>query len=106
MAIVEATSPERASDVRVVRVGGGSDVTKVAKTIIIFLQDPDVRIVELCSIGAGATNQAIKAVAIARSYDKDLDIICRPAMATTTDIRPPTNGASHLTLVIQELQVL
>ncbi|MEI8308710.1 MAG: stage V sporulation protein S [Chloroflexales bacterium] len=36
---------------------------------------------EVQSIGAGATNQAIKAVAIARSYlsEEGIDIVCIPA---------------------------
>ncbi len=38
-------------------------------------------IAEVQSIGAGATNQAIKAVAIARSYlsEEDIDIVCVPS---------------------------
>jgi stage V sporulation protein S len=38
---------------------------------------------ELQTIGAGALNQAVKAVAIARNLLKpnDLDVICRPAFA-------------------------
>jgi stage V sporulation protein S len=38
-------------------------------------------VAEVQSIGAGATNQAIKAVAIARSYlrEEDIDIICTPS---------------------------
>jgi stage V sporulation protein S len=36
---------------------------------------------EVQSIGAGATNQAVKAIAIARSYlnEEDIDIICVPS---------------------------
>ena len=36
---------------------------------------------EIQSIGAGATNQAIKAIAIARSYllEEGIDIVCVPA---------------------------
>ncbi|EFO81797.1 stage V sporulation protein S [Oscillochloris trichoides DG-6] len=36
---------------------------------------------EVQSIGAGATNQAIKAVAIARSYlhEEGIDIVCVPS---------------------------
>ena len=36
---------------------------------------------EIQSIGAGATNQAIKAIAIARSYlrEEGADIVCQPA---------------------------
>jgi len=42
--------------------------------------------VELQAVGAGATNQAIKAVAIARGYlaPAGTDIICIPAFASVT----------------------
>jgi stage V sporulation protein S len=38
-------------------------------------------IVEVQSIGAGATNQAVKAIAIARSYlaEEGIDIVCAPS---------------------------
>lgn len=38
-------------------------------------------VAEVQSIGAGATNQAVKAIAIARSYlnEEDIDIICVPS---------------------------
>ena len=37
--------------------------------------------VEIQAVGAGALNQAIKAVAIARSYlkDSDMDVVCIPS---------------------------
>jgi stage V sporulation protein S len=36
---------------------------------------------EIQAVGAGALNQAIKAVAIARSYlkDSDMDVVCIPS---------------------------
>jgi stage V sporulation protein S len=39
---------------------------------------------EIQAVGAGAINQAIKAIAIARSYlrDSDLDVICIPSFIT------------------------
>jgi stage V sporulation protein S len=39
---------------------------------------------EIQAVGAGAINQAIKAVAIARSYlkDSDIDVICIPSFIT------------------------
>ncbi len=41
----------------------------------------DTGMAEVQSIGAGATNQAIKAVAIARSYlsEEGVDIVCTPS---------------------------
>ena len=43
--------------------------------------------VELQAVGAGAANQAIKAIAIARGYlaPSGIDIICIPAFASVTD---------------------
>lgn len=39
---------------------------------------------EIQAVGAGAVNQAIKAVAIARSYlkDSDIDVVCIPSFIT------------------------
>ena len=39
---------------------------------------------EIQAVGAGAINQAVKAVAIARSYlkDSDIDIVCVPSFIT------------------------
>jgi len=39
---------------------------------------------EIQAVGAGAINQAIKAVAIARSYlkDSDIDVVCIPSFIT------------------------
>ncbi|MGN1051226.1 MAG: stage V sporulation protein S [Acutalibacteraceae bacterium] len=40
--------------------------------------------VEIQAVGAGATNQAVKSVAVARNYltDSDIDIACVPSFAT------------------------
>lgn len=42
--------------------------------------------VELQAVGAGATNQAIKAIAIARGYlaPSGIDAICKPAFGSVT----------------------
>jgi stage V sporulation protein S len=42
--------------------------------------------VELQAVGAGATNQSVKAIAIARGYlaPSGIDIICTPAFASIT----------------------
>lgn len=40
---------------------------------------------EVQAIGAGATNQAVKAVAIARDYlGEEYDLVCRPKFTTIT----------------------
>ena len=41
--------------------------------------------VEVQAVGAGAANQAVKSIAIARSYMAGVDLICIPAF-TTVDI--------------------
>lgn len=42
--------------------------------------------VEVQAVGAGAANQAIKAIAIARGYlaPVDIDLVCTPAFATVS----------------------
>ena len=46
-------------------------------------RDPGKGLVEIQAIGAGAANQAIKSVAIARGYlaPAGIDLICKPAFA-------------------------
>ena len=55
---------------------------------------------EVQSIGAGATNQAIKAVAIARSYlqEEGIDIVCIPAFI---DVAIDEEERTAIRLVIQ-----
>ncbi len=61
------------------RVSSSSSPTSVAGAIAGFVQEEGE--VELQSIGAGAVNQATKAIAIARGYvaSNGLDLICIPA---------------------------
>ena len=51
---------------------------------------------EIQAVGAGAINQAIKAVAIARSYLKDsgLDVICVPSFITVAISENERTGIS------------
>jgi stage V sporulation protein SpoVS len=58
------------------------------------------------AIGASATNQAVKAVAIARgrALEEGFDIAVRPAFSTTNDTkRPGSDGAVPLSRM--ELEV-
>jgi stage V sporulation protein S len=59
------------------RVAGGSQASKVAGAVIKYIQEG--KTVSLISMGAGAVNQSVKAVAIARgmgaSYGWDLKVI-------------------------------
>jgi stage V sporulation protein S len=63
----------------VLKVSTRSRPSAVAGAIAGVIRDSGVA--EVQSIGAGATNQAIKAVAIARSYlsEEGIDIVCTPS---------------------------
>ena len=50
----------------VMRVAAGSSVKNVAMCLVRFMEKPGARDVELRAIGAGAVNQAVKAIAAAR----------------------------------------
>ena len=78
---VGASSPhalERHS-AEVLKVSTRSRPSAVAGAIAGVIRDSGMA--EVQSIGAGATNQAIKAVAIARSYlsEEGIDIVCTPS---------------------------
>ncbi|NJN66161.1 MAG: stage V sporulation protein S [Chloroflexaceae bacterium] len=70
---------EHESSAEVLKVSTRSRPSAVAGAIAGVIREHGVA--EVQSIGAGATNQAIKAVAIARSYlqDDGLDITCVPS---------------------------
>jgi stage V sporulation protein S len=63
----------------VLKVSTRSRPSAVAGAIAGVIRESGVA--EVQSIGAGATNQAIKAIAIARSYlnEEQIDIICVPS---------------------------
>jgi|SRR4051812_48891778 stage V sporulation protein S len=73
-----ATAVERHS-AEVLKVSTRSRPSAVAGAIAGVIRDSGMA--EVQSIGAGATNQAIKAVAIARSYlsEEGVDIVCTPS---------------------------
>ena len=73
-----ATAIER-HNAEVLKVSTRSRPSAVAGAIAGVIRDSGVA--EVQSIGAGATNQAIKAVAIARSYlsEEGVDIVCTPS---------------------------
>ena len=73
-----ATALERHS-AEVLKVSTRSRPSAVAGAIAGVIRDSGMA--EVQSIGAGATNQAIKAVAIARSYlsEEGVDIVCTPS---------------------------
>ena len=67
------------SNAEVLKVSTRSRPSAVAGAIAGVIRESGVA--EVQSIGAGATNQAIKAIAIARSYlnEEGLDIVCAPS---------------------------
>lgn len=73
------TEAHRQSDSEVLKVSTRSRPSAVAGAIAGVIRENGQA--EVQSIGAGATNQAIKAVAIARSYlqEEGVDIVCVPS---------------------------
>ena len=66
----------------VLKVSSKSAPNSVAGAIAAVIKEKDC--VEIQAIGAGATNQALKAIAIARGYVSPLglDLVCVPAFST------------------------
>jgi stage V sporulation protein S len=64
------------------RVSAGSNPQSVASAIAHAVYDS--RTVKLRAVGAGAVNQAVKAIAIARGYaaPRGLDLTCKPGFTT------------------------
>ena len=64
------------------RVSAGSNPQSVASAIAHAVYDN--RSVKLRAVGAGAVNQAVKAIAIARGYaaPRGLDLTCKPGFTT------------------------
>lgn len=74
-----ATQPGETRSAEVLKVSTRSRPSAVAGAIAGVIRESGAA--EVQSIGAGATNQAIKAVAIARSYlsEEGIDIVCVPS---------------------------
>ena len=64
------------------RVSAGSNPQSVASAIAHAIYES--RAVKLRAVGAGAVNQAVKAMAIARGYvaPRGLDLTCKPGFTT------------------------
>lgn len=75
-----------ASEEEFLRVSAGSNPQAVASAIAHAIYDS--RHVKLRAVGAGAVNQAVKSIAIARGYaaPRGLDLTCKPGF-TTIDSR-------------------
>ena len=64
------------------RVSAGSNPQSVASAVAHAIYDK--REVKLRAVGAGAVNQAVKSIAIARGYvaPRGLDLFCKPGFTT------------------------
>lgn len=71
-----------ASEEEFLRVSAGSNPQAVASAIAHAVYDS--RHVKLRAVGAGAVNQAVKSIAIARGYaaPRGLDLTCKPGFTT------------------------
>ena len=65
-----------------VRVGAGSNPQSVASAVAHAIYEK--REVKIRAVGAGAVNQAVKAIAIARGYTapRGIDLVCIPGFAS------------------------
>ena len=82
----------------VLKVSAKSNPNSVAGALAAVLRERDHA--ELQAVGAGAINQAIKAVAIARSYlrGSQIDLVCIPAFI---DVEINGNERTGLSLAIE-----
>lgn len=76
------------------KVSAKSNPNAVAGALAAVLRERETA--EIQAVGAGAINQAIKAVAIARSYlkDSDIDLICIPSFITVAISENERTGIS------------
>jgi stage V sporulation protein S len=84
----------------VIKVSSGSRTSAVAGAIAGVVRENNRA--EAQAIGAGAVNQAVKAVAIARGYlhEDGLDVICIPEF-TTVDIEGKERTAIRLVVEVR-----
>ncbi len=90
--------PQRTPASGVLKVSAHSSPNSVAGALAGVLRER--RTAELQAIGAGAINQAVKAVAIARSYlqPSDLDLTCVPEF---TDVEIDGNVRTAIRLLVE-----
>jgi stage V sporulation protein S len=93
--------PQRA--VEVLKVSAQSRPNAVAGAIAGVIRDSGMA--EVQSVGAGATNQAIKAIAIARSYlrDEAIDLVCTPSF---TDVMIAGEERTAIRLLVERRQAM
>jgi stage V sporulation protein S len=73
---------EKSSEEQFLRVSASSNPQSVASAIAHAIYDKHE--VKMRAVGAGAVNQAVKAMAIARGYvaPRGLDLVCKPGFTT------------------------
>lgn len=66
----------------ILKVSANSKPTSVAGAIAGVIREQGI--VEIQAVGAGATNQAVKSIAVARGYmaSSGVDLVCIPAFTT------------------------
>jgi stage V sporulation protein S len=77
-------TPSRSPGTHILKVSAQSNPNSVAGALAGVLRERESA--ELQAIGAGATNQAVKAIAIARSYleSSEFDLVCIPEFIDVT----------------------
>lgn len=82
----------------VLRVSAKSNPNSVAGALAGVIREEGIA--ELQTIGAGALNQAIKALAIARGFmaPSGIDLICRPAF---TDLKVDGQDRTAIRLIVE-----
>ena len=76
------TPPEVSAEEPFLRVSASSNPQSVASAIAHAIYDKHE--VKMRAVGAGAVNQAVKAMAIARGYvaPRGMDLVCKPGFTT------------------------
>lgn len=70
------------------KVSGKSDPKSIAGALAKEIVERNAACIDIYVIGAGALNQAVKAIAIARGFaaPHGVDLICIPSFATVEDV--------------------
>lgn len=81
------------------KVSSNSEANKIAGAMVAFSKEN--KNIELQAVGAGAVNQAVKAIALARGFMAPLGInlICIPAF---TDIEIDGEGRTAMKFIVRE----
>ena len=90
--------PEKHVTSSILKVSAKSNPNSVAGALAAVLRERDSA--ELQAVGAGAINQAVKAVAIARSYlrSAQIDLVCVPAFI---DVEINGNERTGISLAVE-----